>query len=132
MRLRADPDQGKAHAARVYSPEMRVGASRIPFIWCVVVALTLGAAFRAVRWSYVDTAVNVSAAADTRSWNNLPQYLSFTAAQLSPGPHVATVEFLDAKGQVLPTLTKTANINVSPARDTVVFVSDQSYTTKNL
>jgi hypothetical protein len=71
-------------------------------------------------------------AADTRSWNNLPQYLSFAAAQLSPGPHVATIEFLDAKGQVLPTLTKTANINVSPARDTVVFVSDQSYTTKNL
>jgi hypothetical protein len=45
---------------------------------------------------------------------------------------VATIEFLDAKGQVLSTLTKTANINVSPARDTVVFVSDQSHTTKNL
>jgi hypothetical protein len=48
---------------------MRVGASRIPFIWCVVVTLTLGTAFRAVRWSYVDTAVNVSAAGDTRSWH---------------------------------------------------------------
>jgi hypothetical protein len=48
---------------------MRVGASRLPFIWCVVVALTLGTAFRAVRWSYVDTSVNISAAGDTRSWH---------------------------------------------------------------
>src|SRR6185503_20231612 len=48
---------------------MRVGASSLPFIWCVVIALTLGTAFRAVRWSYVDTAVNISAAGDTRSWH---------------------------------------------------------------
>ena len=48
---------------------MRVGASRLPYIWCVVIALTLGTAFQAVRWSYVDTAVNVSAAGDTRSWH---------------------------------------------------------------
>ena len=48
---------------------MRVGASSLPFIWCVVIALTLGTAFQAVRWSYVDTAVNVSAAGDTRSWH---------------------------------------------------------------
>ena len=48
---------------------MRLGASSLPFIWCVVVVLTLGTAFRAVRWSYVDTSVNVSAAGDTRSWH---------------------------------------------------------------
>src|SRR5262245_18343780 len=48
---------------------MRVGASRLPFIWCLVTALILGTAFRAVRWSYVDTAVNISAAGDTRSWH---------------------------------------------------------------
>ena len=48
---------------------MRVGASRLPFIWCVVIALTLGTAFRTVRWSYVDTSVNISAAGDTRSWH---------------------------------------------------------------
>lgn len=43
--------------------------SRIPFIFCVVATLVLGHAFRAVRWSYVDTWVNISAAADTRSWH---------------------------------------------------------------
>jgi hypothetical protein len=48
---------------------MRVGASRIPYIWCVVVTLTLGTAYQTVRWSFVDTAVNVSAAGDTRSWH---------------------------------------------------------------
>ena len=48
---------------------MRVGVSRLPFIWCLVIALILGTAFRAVRWSYVDTAVNISAAGDTRSWH---------------------------------------------------------------
>ena len=48
---------------------MPVGASRLPFIWCVVITLTFGTAFRAVRWSYVDTAVNISAAGDTRSWH---------------------------------------------------------------
>ncbi|MBM3833260.1 MAG: hypothetical protein FJ403_08305 [Verrucomicrobia bacterium] len=68
--------------------------------------------------------------ADTRSWNGLPQFLSFTAAELPPGSHTATVEFLDARGQVLSTLTKTANINVASTRDTVVFVSDQSHTSK--
>lgn len=52
-----------------YIQPMRVGASRLPFIWCLVVALTLGTAFQAVRWSYVDTSVNVSAAGDTRSWH---------------------------------------------------------------
>ncbi|MBI4658451.1 MAG: hypothetical protein HY735_06330 [Verrucomicrobia bacterium] len=71
-------------------------------------------------------------AADTRSWDNLPQYLSFVAIQLPPGPHVATVEFLDANQQPVPSLTKTITINVSPTRDTVVFASDRSHTTQNL
>lgn len=43
--------------------------SRIPFIFCLVAALVFGNAFRAVRWSFVDTSVNISAAADTRSWH---------------------------------------------------------------
>jgi hypothetical protein len=69
-------------------------------------------------------------AADTRCWNNLPQYLSFAAVQLPSGQHTATIEFLDATGRPLPTLKKTATINVSPTRDTVVFLSDKSHTTK--
>ena len=70
--------------------------------------------------------------ADTRSWDNLPQFLSFAAIQAPPGPQAATVEFLDANQQILPSLTKTITLQVSPTRDTVIFVSDQSHTTKSL
>ena len=42
--------------------------SRIPAVWCVVVALLLGSAFQTVRWSYVDLANNLAAAGDHRSW----------------------------------------------------------------
>ena len=63
-------------------------------------------------------------AADTRSWDNLPQYLSFAAAHLSPGQHTATVEFLDGAGHSLPSLTKTLTFNVTPNKDSVLFVSD--------
>jgi hypothetical protein len=70
--------------------------------------------------------------ADTRSWDNLPQYLSFAAIPMAPGPGSATIEFLDAAGIVIPRLTKTVALNVAAApRDTVVFVSDQSATSKS-
>ena len=66
-------------------------------------------------------------AADIRAWSNLPRYLSFASLSLPPGPHTATVEFLDESGRVLPNLTKTITFNVSPAgKDKVVFVSDKS------
>lgn len=42
--------------------------SRIPLIWCVAVTLLLGSAYRHVRWSYVDSVNNLTAAADHRSW----------------------------------------------------------------
>src|SRR5207249_2823675 len=66
-------------------------------------------------------------AADTRAWDNLPQYLSFASTQLRAGAHTVTVEFLDAGGRPMANLTRTVTINVSdPARDTVVFVSDKN------
>ena len=66
-------------------------------------------------------------AADTRAWDNLPQYLSFAALRLSPGQHSVTVEFLDAGGNPLPGLTRAVNIQVADApRDTVIFVSDKN------
>src|SRR5205809_2003670 len=66
-------------------------------------------------------------AADTRAWDNLPQYLSFASTQLRAGAHTVTVEFLDAGGSPMANLTRTVTINVSdPARDTVVFVSDKN------
>jgi hypothetical protein len=72
-------------------------------------------------------------AADTRSWDNLPQYLGFAALSLPLGEQVATVEFLDSVGMVIPRLTKTVNLSVAaPPRDTVIFVSELSSTSKPL
>jgi len=71
-------------------------------------------------------------AADTRAWDNLPHYLSFAAVRLPPGPQTAVVEFLNEQQQPIAALTKAITINVAETRDTVVFVSDRSHTTKNL
>jgi len=65
--------------------------------------------------------------ADTRAWDNLPQFLSFGVARLPAGPRSVTVEFLDASGSPMANLTRTVTINVSDApRDTVIFVSDKN------
>lgn len=69
--------------------------------------------------------------ADTRQWDNLPQFISFATLKLSPGPHVLTVEFNDAAGTPFSNLTKTITVNVLADRDTVVFVSDSSTTPQN-
>jgi hypothetical protein len=50
--------------------------------------------------------------ADIRTWENLPQYLSFAALQLEPGEHSATLEFLDANLQVMPRQTQQFTISV--------------------
>jgi tetratricopeptide (TPR) repeat protein len=63
--------------------------------------------------------------ADTRTWNNLPQRLSFAALRLAPGQYPATVEFFDAAGTLLAGLTKELTVVVDDdARDTVVFLSE--------
>lgn len=83
----------------------------------------------------VSKAVSAAAtpAADTRAWDNLPQYLSFAALELPPGQHALTVEFLDAAGRVLPKLTKNITLNVAAGdRDKVAFVSDTSVTPQTL
>lgn len=68
-------------------------------------------------------------AADVRTWDNLPQYLSFAAFSLPPGQHIAKVEFNDAQGHVLAGLTKTVTINIpANSRDSVIYVSDKSTT----
>jgi hypothetical protein len=64
-------------------------------------------------------------AADTRSWDNLPQYVSFVALELPAGPQTATIEFTDAAGNVMPSLTKTIAFNVSTGNDAVLFASDR-------
>jgi len=71
--------------------------------------------------------------ADVRSWDNLPQSLSFAAVSLPAGQHTATIEFLGGDGKPIANLTKTINLNVTTTdRDKVVFVSDNSTTPQTL
>jgi hypothetical protein len=63
--------------------------------------------------------------ADIRTWDNLPQRLSFAAIRLPVGKHPATLEFFDATGQKLPASTRDVTIVVDDASaDTVVFLSE--------
>jgi hypothetical protein len=55
-----------------------------------------------------------STAADVRHWPTLPATVQVLAVDLPPGPHTVTVEFLDASGRVLPTLTQTRAVVVPP------------------
>jgi tetratricopeptide (TPR) repeat protein len=64
-------------------------------------------------------------AADTRTWDNLPQFLTFAAVRLPPGQHTASIEFLDPAGRPLAGLTRNVTLTVVPAKDTVVFISDR-------
>ncbi len=54
--------------------------------------------------------------ADTRAWDNLPQYLSFAALRLPPGAHPATLTYYDAAGQPLASRTQMFTVNI-PAPD---------------
>lgn len=63
-------------------------------------------------------------AADTRSWNNLPQYLSFAKLHVPPGSHDLTFEFLTADGRPIADRTQTLTVRVEEGKDTIVFVSD--------
>ncbi len=73
--------------------------------------------------------------ADIRTWDNLPQYLSVRALNLSPGDHQATLTFYDASGAVLANRTQQFTISVpqpstsiGPASGAlVVFRSDVSH-----
>ena len=67
--------------------------------------------------------------ADVRAWDNLPHYLSFACLPMAPGSHTATIQFLDAAGQIMPRLTKTLTFEVpADGKDKVLFISDQSLT----
>ena len=71
--------------------------------------------------------------ADTRTWDDLPQFISFASMSLPAGQHTATVQFLDGAGRVLANLTKTITVNVAGAdTDKLVFVSDCSSTPQTL
>lgn len=70
--------------------------------------------------------------ADTRTWDNLPQYLSLQALKLAPGDHQATLTFYDAAGGVVMNQSQQFVITVplpsagiaQGAGDVVVFRSE--------
>ncbi|MGZ8938363.1 MAG: hypothetical protein ACXW32_04040 [Limisphaerales bacterium] len=64
--------------------------------------------------------------ADIRTWENLPGHISFVGLDLPAGAHTATIEFTDAAGNVLPSLTKTINFTVNAGNDAVLFASDHN------
>jgi len=62
---------------------------------------------------------------DTRTWNNLPQYLAFASMRLPPGKHPVEVDFFDENDNLIPDLSRKLTINVKPKGDTIVFVADK-------
>lgn len=71
------------------------------------------------------TAAATTPAADTRMWDNLPHYLSFGALRLPAGDHPAILQFFDAEGKVVESLTRRLTLTIGdPARDTVVILSE--------
>jgi hypothetical protein len=64
--------------------------------------------------------------ADTRSWDNLPQYVSFTALQLPPGTYDGAVDFTDAAGNVVMTKTFRFSTPAPNGHDAVLFLSDKT------
>ena len=68
---------------------------------------------------------SVEPRADTRTWNNLPQHLSFAALNLPVGEHPATVDFIGATGAALPDRQKSVLLTVQAGRDTVLLVADR-------
>jgi len=63
--------------------------------------------------------------ADTRSWNNLPQYLAFTALRLPAGEHELEIDFYDADGNAISGISRQLRIQVKAKGDTVVFVAEK-------
>jgi hypothetical protein len=63
--------------------------------------------------------------ADTRDWDNLPDYLTFGTMSLPPGNHALSIEYLDGSGNVIPSMTRTEHVVVNPLpSDTVLYFSD--------
>lgn len=62
--------------------------------------------------------------ADIRTWDNLPQRLSFAALRLAPGEHRGALEFLDERRRVLRDRTREIVLQVNAGGDTVVFLSE--------
>ena len=65
------------------------------------------------------------ARADIRSWDNLPQALSFAALRLPPGEYHGTLRFFDAEDHALDRLAQAVTFQVNASGDTVVLLSER-------
>jgi hypothetical protein len=90
----------------------------------------LGVALAGVLTKVISAAATPEA--DIRTWDNLPQYLTFAAMELPAGRHTANVQFLDAAGNPVASLTKQITFEVPEGKDKVIFISDQSSTPQTL
>ena len=113
---------GAAVAANnIYSPDYRHGGTASKNYDAENMAIALGV----IGLFSKIAAAAATPAADTRTWDNLPQYLAFGAFHLPPGEHRATLRFFDASGNALEYLTRNVTLAVNdPARDTVVILSE--------
>jgi hypothetical protein len=67
------------------------------------------------------------AEADTRTWDNLPQYLSFGSIALPPGEYEAELEFLDSSERRIGDLSRRVLVQIGPAdRDSVILLGEQA------
>jgi tetratricopeptide (TPR) repeat protein len=65
--------------------------------------------------------------ADTRDWDNLPQFLYFGSVALGPGKHEIQAEFMDAAGRPLAEASRTFTLELAqPDQEAVVFLSDRT------
>ena len=64
--------------------------------------------------------------ADTRAWDNLPQYVSFTSLKLEPGTYDGAVDFTDAAGNAVMTKNFKFTVPAQNGNDAVIFLSDKS------
>ena len=63
-------------------------------------------------------------AADTRSWDNLPNLIGFAALRVPPGEQTLSAEFVDASGRTVLSRDVAFTV-VAGARDTVLFLTDR-------
>jgi tetratricopeptide (TPR) repeat protein len=65
-------------------------------------------------------------ACDTRTWWNLPQYLSFASVTLPKGHHRGKVDFYRENGELIPEISKILDFKIEDAsKDLVLFISDK-------
>jgi hypothetical protein len=65
-------------------------------------------------------------AADTRTWDNLPQLLYFGSMFLPSGEHSLQAEFLDSQGRSIAGLTRNFSVQLTNQAPAIVFLTDRT------